>query len=110
MKIKTFLHVVFFIGLLQSHGQTTEATTSSTQTDPEITSPWKPFQKLVAKKLQKTGIPKNTKSNHIHHVGAAEQQLLVHAEAKNRNGVAIQCTIHKALAAAPIISDLCLIT
>ena len=33
---------------------------------------------------------KKPKSNHIHHVGALAQQLLEHAEAIKRNGVAIQ--------------------
>ena len=50
---------------------------------------------------------KKTKSNHIHHVGALAQQLLEHAEAIKRNGVAIQWIMHKKLAVAPIKSDFC---
>lgn len=50
-------------------------------------------------------INKKPKSNHIHHVGAEEQQLCEHAEAKNIKGVAKQCIVHKVLAEAPIISE-----
>ncbi len=47
------------------------------------------------------------KSSQIHQVGAEEQQLFEHAEAINKNGVTTQCTIHNALAIAPIKSDFC---
>ena len=50
-------------------------------------------------------INKNPKSNQIHHVGAEAQQLWVQADAKNKNGVAKQCMVHKVLAEAPIISE-----
>ena len=41
----------------------------------------------------------------IHHIGAVAQQLLVHVDAKNINGVAKQWIVHKVLADAPIKSE-----
>ena len=51
-------------------------------------------------------INKKPKSNQIHQLGAELQQLWVQADAKNKNGVAKQCIVHKVLAEAPIISEL----
>ena len=49
---------------------------------------------------------KKTKSTARHHVAAALQHALEHACAKNKNGVAMQCIMHRKLAAAPTESAL----